>query len=445
MRQQTVVSDAQAQAGLEAWERDLSPSGLAQDDGVDEPLRGRSVTVVGINYTPEPTGIAPYTTGMAEMLVGFGAHVDVLTGVPHYPSWRVDPAYRWKPRTRELINGVRVQRLRHFVPNRQTALTRGALEASFLAAASLARPSRRPDLVLAATPSLGGAVVGARLARRHGVPFGVVVQDLMGLAAAQSGITGGGRVAETTGRIEGWSLRQAASVAVVSDSFRDQVRAYGVPDERISLLPNWTHIAPARRSREATRAELGWGADTFVVLHTGNMGLKQDLGNVVEAARRLSDRPDILVVLMGDGNQRAVLEEQAVGADRVRIMPPAPGDTYPDVLRAADLLLVNERPTVGDMSLPSKLTSYFSSGNPVLAAVSSDGACAREIVATQGAGVRVQPGEPDELAAAIRTLSGQPERLREMGTASTRYAEAVLGRAAAGRNVLRLVQGMLQG
>src|SRR3954447_23139003 len=89
------------------------------------------VLVVGINYAPEHTGIAPYTTQACEFLGSLGADVRVLTGVPHYPSWSVPREFRFRLRTRETRNGIDLRRLRHTVPRRQTALRRGLYEATY--------------------------------------------------------------------------------------------------------------------------------------------------------------------------------------------------------------------------------------------------------------------------------------------------------------------------
>jgi glycosyltransferase involved in cell wall biosynthesis len=389
-----------------------------------------------MSYAPEPTGIGPYTAGLAEMLVRRGAAVDVIAGIPHYPTWRVRAEDRWRLRQRETRNGVAIRRARHYVPRRQSALTRALWEGTFLLNAGLMRLAAAPDVVVAVSPSLSSAAVGARLAARHDVPFAVVVQDLVGQAALQSGVSGGGTVAGATARLEASVLRRADLVAVCSDTFRRQLLDYGVAADRIRLLPNWSHIDRPQGDRAETRRRLGWSDDAFVVLHTGNMGLKQDLDNVIEAARLVGRAdPNVLVVLMGDGNQRAHLEAAGADVPNLRFMDPAGDEDYPDTLRAADLLLVNERPTVGEMSLPSKLTSYFSVGRPVLAAVADDGACARELAATGGAAHRVDAGQPQMLAAAMSTLRQQPEVLAAMGEAGADYAERTLGQAAAARRV----------
>ncbi|TGZ11329.1 glycosyltransferase, partial [Streptomyces rhizosphaericola] len=159
------------------------------------PFEDRRLLVVSTNYAPEVTGIGPYATQLAEHWAQSGARVRALTGMPHYPSWQLDEAYRSVWRTVEVRGGVGVHRRRHYVPSRQSALRRAAFEASVLATGLLAPPPGRPDAVVSQMPSLAGGVIGARIARRHRVPYIPVVQDLMGAAAAQSGIRGGDRAA----------------------------------------------------------------------------------------------------------------------------------------------------------------------------------------------------------------------------------------------------------
>lgn len=392
-----------------------------------EGIAGKRVLVVGINYSPEPTGIAPYTTGMAEYLAEQGAHVTVLTGVPHYPEWRIPDSYRRRLATRERRNGVDVRRLRHLVPREMTALRRAGYEATFLTHAAARGLRQRPDLVLASTPALGGALAAASVSRRVGCPLTIVVQDLMALATTQSGIEGGGRLTGVTARLEGVALRAATTVAVVSDSFIPAVKAYGVESQRIALLRNWTRITRSPLTRDQARARLGWPTDRFLAVHTGNIGFKQDLGNLVEAARLLTGS-SVHVVLVGDGSQRRALERQASGLRNVRFTGLVAEDLYPVVLAAADLLLVNERPSVGDMALPSKLTSYLVAGRPILAAVADGGASIRDLHGSGGAAWTIAPGNPAVLATALASLAQDGVRREAMSTAATAYAAGTLGR-----------------
>ncbi|MEU1215944.1 glycosyltransferase [Streptomyces sp. NPDC005790] len=382
--------------------------------------------MVSTNYAPELTGIGPYATQLAEHWAASGARTEVLTGMPHYPSWRVDERYRGVWRKEESREGVRVHRRRHYVPPRQTALRRGAFEASVLVHGVLAPPPGRFDAVISQMPSLAGGVIGARLARRHRVPHIPVVQDLMGAAAAQSGIRGGGRAAAVAAKAERHALRGAALVGVIHESFVEGVTALGVDPGRIRLVPNWTHVRSPSADRAATRARLGWAEDTPVVLHSGNMGLKQGLDVLVGLARLA---PDIRVVLMGDGNQREGLRERAGALPNIDFLPPADADDFTDVLAAADVLAVTQRASVLDMSVPSKLTSYFVTGRPVVASVSGEGGTADE-VRRSGAGILVAPEDPAALLAVVRRLAADPVEADALGAHGPRYVAQHLSREA---------------
>ncbi len=413
-------------------------------------LSGKHVLVVGINYAPEPTGIAPYTTGIAEHLAGSAASVTVLAGMPHYPSWTVPSSHRGRRRVVEpgAPDRPRVVRLAHFVPKRQSALRRALYELTFMLHVLVAgrRLPQRPDLVVAVTPALGGAVAAARLARRFDVPLITVVQDLMARAAGQSGISGGASVSSITARIERHALRRADRVAVVAEAFRPAVERYGVVPGRIDLLPNWSHIRASTSARDEARAELGWSPSAFIVAHTGNIGLKQDLGNVVEAARHLArdhGSRQTEVVVIGDGSQREAIAEQAADVPGLRLLAPLDDEQYRLALAAADVLLINERASVADMSLPSKLTSYLAAGRPVLAAVAPAGATATELhrLARSGDPVAmvVPAGDPRRLAEAIDDLRADPALRLRMSLAARSIARDELG---AVRSMRRLAQSV---
>ena len=82
-----------------------------------------NILIVGVNYTPEVTGIAPYTTAMAEGLRNAGHRVRVITGVPHYPQWENFTNFSGLTRT-ETIRGVPVRRVAHYIGHGGTGLGR---------------------------------------------------------------------------------------------------------------------------------------------------------------------------------------------------------------------------------------------------------------------------------------------------------------------------------
>ncbi|MGG8408221.1 glycosyltransferase [Streptomyces sp. 12297] len=402
----------------------------------------KRLLLVSTNYAPEHAGIGPYATQIAEHWAEIGHETHVFTGMPHYPSWSLDPEYKGALRRTEQRAGVTLHRRRHTVPARQTAVKRAAFEGSILLHGAVAPPRmQRPDAVLAQMPSLAGGVLAARLAARWKVPYVPVVQDLMGAAAAQSGISGGDKAAALAAKAEAYALKRATLVGVIHETFVDRVVAMGVDPEKIRLVPNWSHVPGPSQPRGRTRHHLGWAPGQTVVLHSGNMGLKQGLEVLVGAARL--DR-DVRFVLMGDGSQRAALESLAADVPNLDIIPPAADGEFPDILAAADVLAVTQHAAVLDMSVPSKLTSYFAAGRPVVASVAAEGGTAQE-VERSGAGVLVAPEDPEALLKAVWTLAQDPAAADELGAAGPRHVAAHLSRDAGLARIDALIDEALGG
>lgn len=389
--------------------------------------------IAAINYWPEPTGTAPYTTQFAEHLASTGHDVSVLTGMPHYPAWRIFDGYSGRAQVDEYRHGVRITRRIHHVPRQQSAIERARYEGTFLFR-GLAFRNHRVDAVIGIVPSLNGALL-ARLKSSDTRPYGILFQDLMGAAVQQSGIKGGTRaIAALTKCAERWALNRAAAVGAVSESFLPYLRSLGVSDSRLLHTPNWPLLPPPKLEsdeRETLRQTLGWPAGTQVVLHAGNMGLKQGLGQVIAAAR-LAERSKqpVLFVLMGDGNQRRTLEAEASGVRQLRFLNSQPSDRYMKVLAAADVLLASELASAVSMSLPSKLTSYYVAGRPIIAAVAPDGGTGHE-VERSGAGMVVPAGHPQALLDLLEQFRATPALAAQLGASGPSYAEAHLGRESA--------------
>ena len=369
---------------------------------------------MGINYGPEHSGIAPYTTAACEHLARAGVAVKVMTGVPHYPTWTIPHEYKRALATREVVNGVVVTRLLHYVPPKQSAVRRALYEATFALHVAWRASNWRGDTVVAVVPSLLSAGAAWLVARRSGAKLVIWVQDSMSAAADQSGMSGRRLAAKVIRPIEGWILRRASSVAVISDSFREHAQSFGVQPESIATVRNWSHVSAPLSDRVEVRTQRAW-VDRRVILHAGNMGLKQGLERVVEAARLAAEsHPELLFVLMGDGSQRGMLEEMAAGLSNLSFIDPVPQDQFMDTLAAADFLLVCESSSVVDMSLPSKLTSYMTAGRPIVGAVRADGATARELEIAE-AGRVVEGDDAEALLRTLEDLSGDPAAMDLLG------------------------------
>jgi glycosyltransferase involved in cell wall biosynthesis len=397
---------------------------------------GRGLLLFGINYEPEPTGIALNTTWWSELLAERGWETTVVTGIPHYPSWRpgeVEPIRYHGP--------VRITHRPHYVPRRMSAVRRGAYELTWVLSSLPELRRSRPDAILGVVPALGGAALASIAARVFRVPYALLFQDVMGKAADLSGMPGASRVARSVGAVELALARRAAGIAIVADGFRPYFLEGGVPEERIHRVRNPARLSPVNEPRESVRERLGWDDDLFVVLHSGSMGFKQGLETVVDAAARAASDPRLRFAFQGDGNQRETLEKQVArrGLRNVQFMPLAPEEDLGSILAAADTLLLNQRGAVTNMSMPAKLASYFAAGVPVLASVAQTDEVAAEVERAE-AGIVVQPDDPVALLDGIAALRSDPARARELGAAGARFASTKLD----GPAVHELVEGFLE-
>lgn len=391
-----------------------------------EPIARRRLLVIGINYAPEMTGIAPYTAGMARGLAR-DYDVQVVTAHPHYPAWKVSEGYGgWRRDERE--DGVRLSRVSHLVPSQPTGITRILSEASF-AVRALAPGVRRPDAIVVVSPALLPVASALALGRRWRVPVGVVVQDLYGKAFSELELMGG-RVDRPVHKLESGLLRRATGVVAIHRRMADAVVSdLGVDAARVSVIPNWAHVQAPQGDRDQRRRELGWDDGRFVVTHAGNMGAKQGLDHLVEAARHAHDKgSSVRFVMIGSGNARAALEVSSSGLGTVDFMDQLPGERFMDTLAASDALLLHERPGLKEMCVPSKLTSYFAAGRPVIAATDRASAGAFE-VRNSGAGLVAEPGDPQSLLNAVDELRAAD--LNALGASGFEYARTQLSEQAA--------------
>lgn len=402
------------------------------------------ILIIGINYLPEQTGIGPYTAGVAAHLAGQDHEVDVLTGLPSYPEWRIHRGYRRLVCRTERIDEVNVHRRWHYVPQSQTALRRLSYEASFLLTGLSFLRLPKPDLVLGVIPTLSGGLLARAAGRYFKVPYAVIFQDLMGPAASQAGVIGASHVTSFVTAVERWIANGAAGIAVIAEGYRTHLSSLGVDPDKVFRIRNWTRINDPTEAPEVTRRRLGWDEFDVVCLHSGNMGHKQGLENILECARLAKELGEKFhFVLMGDGNKRMGLEQIArqLRLTNVEFLPLQSDRMYSNVLSAADILLLNQREGVSEMALPSKLTSYMWAGRPVIAAVEPDSETAKEL-AGAGAGIVLSPNAPTVLLDTIKQLSLDQRKKERLGRNGQHHARRVLSAEAALKEIERFVAAL---
>ena len=391
------------------------------------------VLIVGLNYAPEPIGIGLYTSGLAEFLAGCGHRVEVVAGRPYYPQWRTYSGFRGFAWRRAHHNGVGVTRCWHFVPRVPGGIKRVLHHFSFLLTALPVVAFRavrdRPDAVLCIAPSIMSALPARLGAAMGGAKLWLHLQDFEVDAAFATGMVRGPRLARVLLAAERAVLRWADMVSSISPQMVARLIGKGIAPERTYELRNWANAVPSESINAGFREEWHLGSRQ-VVLYSGNIGAKQGAGLIVEAARRLAQRDDLMFVICGEGPELARLEAQATGLGNFRFHPLQPAARLLELLELAAIHLLPQVDAAADLVLPSKLTNMLLSGRPVIATTLPGTGLYDEV---EGCGLAIPPGDADALAAAIVRLADDPALAAALGAAArTRAAqrwsrEAILG------------------
>jgi colanic acid biosynthesis glycosyl transferase WcaI len=383
-------------------------------------------------YPPETHPTALMVRELAEYLAAREWDVTVCAGLPHHPRGRLPEGWRRRPWRRSMESGVELIRVGHLVHPSRTIPVRAAVYVSQAASTALAAfASRKADVVLVYGPPLVGPCLGAPVAARHRAKLATVIYDIYPDVAVETGkvrnplVIGAARIAER------FHYRASDRIVVLSEGFERQLVAKGVSGEKIAVVPVWLdpdEIRPMSRDN-AWRTEQEIPLDRFVVLYAGTIGVVSGATIVADAASLLRDRPDILFLFVGEGEEKPKVEASAreLGLSNMRFLPFQPRDRLREVQAAADAGLVTLAPGRGRTSVPSKVLGYMAAGRPVIAAADADSDTAAEIEAAD-CGIVSPPGSASVLAEVVRRAADAPAWRESAGARARARFEATYAR-----------------
>jgi colanic acid biosynthesis glycosyl transferase WcaI len=269
-------------------------------------------------------------------------------------------------------------------------------------------------------------VVASRLARWWRVPFIFDVEDLQPDAAIELGMMQKGRISDVLYAVEWDSYRRAALISTLTEGMRQRIADKGIDAGKIVLFPPRADASlyGLRQRVSPDRFRQRYGLEgKLIISHSGNMGVKQGLGVVLEAAEHSRERRDLCYLFVGDGAMRTQLEEQARlrGLENVRFLPLLNDDEFAEMLAATDVALVTQQKIVSDIVFPSKTVTLLSAGCPVIASVNAASEVA-SAVRRSSAGVVIEPERSDLLWQAIEEMVANPERLAAMSLEAEKFA-----------------------
>jgi glycosyltransferase involved in cell wall biosynthesis len=368
-----------------------------------------NILIVTQHFPPEK-GAVRRLYEFARFFVKNGHDVSVMTAIPNYPDGIVPPEYRGRFSFFEVIDGVKVYRNWVYPASNQHPGKRMFGFVTFLITSLINsfRLKNRFDLILASTPPVTSPVIGWMLSKLKRARFIIEVRDLQPESSTDFGNLNMSPFTRAIRAIMHWLYRKADRVVPVTDGIAEYMESIGIPGDRIATVKSGVSQEFVNADSNGIRNEFGW-EDKFLVLYSGTLGWVRPLETVVEAARHLSDQPDIHFVFVGDGQKRKALENMVrdYGLKNVSFTGPQPLESIPYFLKASDVLIesLKEVP-VARLAFPSKLFEYMASGRPVVFG-GGEGEAIRELE-TAGGALTYPTDSPEALSEIILKLrSGQ--------------------------------------
>jgi colanic acid biosynthesis glycosyl transferase WcaI len=367
------------------------------------------ILILNEYYPPDTSATAKMASIVAEKL----AQTHDVTVVAGRPSYDPDETYSWRVLRSDVRNGVKVARVGSTAHSRHKMFGRVSNYLSYLGLAVPLALVKKADVILAMTDPPVAGIAGAFVATLKNRAFVYNIRDLYPDMAV------GGSIIPANGWARRWenlhrrALKRASRVIVLGDDMRERILKKGVAPDRVKVVRDGTQLPESLAEQSHPVAQEIRSAFPFVGIHAGNLGFSGAWETLLRAMQMLKGE-NIGLVFVGEGANRAQLQQSARDLPNVRFIPFRPPNEIPYVMAAGDVHIVTVKRGLEGVVVPSKLFSILAAGRPVLA-VAPEECDAVRIVREARCGLAADPDDPAAVAEALRSFRSDPAALADMG------------------------------
>jgi colanic acid biosynthesis glycosyl transferase WcaI len=328
----------------------------------------KKITIITANYYPEDTAIGLYTTQFANYLKKEGYAVQVITGFPYYPQWKIKDSYSNRPSFfSETVDGIDIFRFKQFIPQNVTLISRILMMLSlFFGTIINLRKIKKTDLVLCIVPFTISIIPALFLSKIKKAKLWIHVQDFEFDLALESGIINKNNYAPSLLKKSIFSLETALLsaadlVSSISYTMLEKIKEKSSHSNPY-FFPNW--ISAEKINPKTSFQHPLIDTTKFTLLYSGNIGEKQDW-QLLQKLCVLVDKYDAIeIVIVGDGSYKKTLKDNLAAFNFVKFYNPVPYEELNDLLCSADAHFLFQKTTVLDTIMPSKILAMMASGKP---------------------------------------------------------------------------------
>ena len=355
-------------------------------------------------YTPEIAASMYLTEDIYKGIVDAGHELEVYTPMPcRGISEKVRKEYKRNKTEKKYDGRLVIHRFAMYREGKNSILR--AIRYLLINVVSIWKglTTKADAIFVQSTPPTQGVVAGL-LSKLKKIPLLYNLQDVFPDSLLNAGMTHEGSVLWKIGRkIENYTYKNADRIIVISEGFKRNIMAKGVPEEKIEVISNWIDldsVQPVEKENNALYDEFGIDKNKYIVLYAGNFGAAQGADIILKAAEKLGDETDIQFVIFGGGAYFEEAKAHASSLPNVVINELLPQERVSEVYSLGDVALICCKPGTGSAGMPSKTWSIMACNTPIIASFDTDSDLA-DVLSLSGAGKCIQPGDAENLAKAV--------------------------------------------
>lgn len=378
------------------------------------------ILFISDNFPPEFNAPASRTHEHARYWVKWGHDVTVITCAPNFPDGKVFEGYKNNWCYSEIIDGIKVVRVKTYIAANKGFLLRILDYLSFMASSFFfGLFCKRPDIIIATSPQFFAAVGGWFLSAIRRVPFIFELRDLWPASIVAVGVAKESWLIKLFERLELFLYKNSKLIIVLTNSFKADLTSRGISENKIHVITNGVdNQIYSPRPKDKILLEQLELSGKFIFGYIGTLGMAHGLDSVLKVADKLRKNTNIHFLFVGSGAERKSLVKMAedMNLSNVTFVPPQPKSEIPNYLGICDISLVhlNNHPVFKTV-IPSKIFEAMAMGIPILLALPEGEASS--IIRNTGSGYCLTPGDTSLFCEVVNYLYESPDQLIKYGKA----------------------------
>jgi glycosyltransferase involved in cell wall biosynthesis len=381
-------------------------------------------------FPPEVNAPATRTYEHCKQWVKNGHEVTVVTCAPNHPKGQVYPGYKNKLYQKESIDGITVIRLWTYVTANEGFVKRTLNYISYMVSVIFAIPFLpKSDIVVSTSPQFFCGLAGYFVKLFKRIPWVLEIRDLWPESIIAVGAVTNKTIVRILEYIELKAYQKSDHIVVVTDAFKKFIVAKGINSEKITIIKNGVDLSFYKPEEIEAKDVFNLKLDSrFVASYFGTHGMAHHLETVLEAAEILSERDDIVFVLVGDGAEKQTLLEikNQKNLSNVIMLDQQGKDKMPNLwaLSGVSLVLLKKSDLFKTV-IPSKIFESMAMKKPIILGVEGE---VKGMIEEGGSGICIEPESATQLAESVIMIADDIDLNRKLGENGRRYVEAYFDR-----------------